>query len=71
MLPENRSGQAETGAAGASQAPSISLPKGGGAIRGIGEKFSANPATGTGSISVPMPLSRGRSGLRASHVALL
>lgn len=30
--------------------PSISLPKGGGAIRGIGEKFSANPVTGTGSL---------------------
>jgi hypothetical protein len=28
------------------------LPKGGGAIRGIGEKFSANPVTGTGSVSV-------------------
>ena len=27
--------------------PSLSLPKGGGAIRGIGEKFSINPATGT------------------------
>ena len=26
-----------------------SLPKGGGAIRGIGEKFAANPVTGTGS----------------------
>jgi RHS repeat-associated protein len=34
--------------------PSISLPKGGGAIRGIGEKFSANPVTGTGSLSVPV-----------------
>jgi hypothetical protein len=31
---------------------SISLPKGGGAIRGIGEKFAANPVTGTGSITV-------------------
>jgi hypothetical protein len=31
-------------------APSISLPKGGGAIRGIGEKFAANPVTGTGLI---------------------
>jgi hypothetical protein len=27
-------------------APSSSLPKGGGAIRGIGEKFTANPVTG-------------------------
>lgn len=43
-------------------APSISLPKGGGAIRGIGEKFGANPATGTGSLSVPLAVSPGRSG---------
>lgn len=28
--------------------PSISLPKGGGVIRGMGEKFAANPVTGTG-----------------------
>ncbi len=41
--------------------PSVSLPKGGGAIRGIGEKFSVNPATGTGSLSVPLPLSEGRN----------
>ncbi|WP_448544492.1 SpvB/TcaC N-terminal domain-containing protein [Roseiflexus sp.] len=45
-----------------SSAPSISLPKGGGAIRGIGEKFAANPVTGTGSMSVPIATSLGRSG---------
>jgi hypothetical protein len=43
-------------------APNISLPKGGGAIRGIGEKFAANPVTGTGSMSVPIATSPGRSG---------
>ncbi|MGD1044162.1 MAG: SpvB/TcaC N-terminal domain-containing protein [Bacteroidota bacterium] len=43
-------------------APSISLPNGGGAIRGIGEKFSANPVTGTGSLTVPIAVSPGRSG---------
>ncbi|HLG61748.1 MAG TPA: SpvB/TcaC N-terminal domain-containing protein [Ktedonosporobacter sp.] len=43
-------------------APSISLPKGGGAIRGIGEKFAANPVTGTGSMTVPITTSPGRSG---------
>lgn len=41
--------------------PSISLPKGGGAIRGMGEKFAANPVTGTGSMSVPISTSPGRS----------
>src|SRR5262245_10729171 len=43
-------------------APTISLPKGGGASRGIGEKFAANPVTGTGSMSVPLAVSPGRSG---------
>jgi Salmonella virulence plasmid 65kDa B protein len=47
---------------GAAVAPSISLPKGGGAIRGMGEKFTANPVTGTGSMSVPIGTSPGRSG---------
>jgi RHS repeat-associated protein len=41
--------------------PAISLPKGGGAIRGIGEKFSVNPVTGTGSLTVPIFTSPGRS----------
>ena len=44
-----------------SHAPAISLPKGGGAIRGIGEKFSVNPVMGTGSLTVPIFSSRGRS----------
>lgn len=43
-------------------APAISLPKGGGAIRGVGEKFAANPVTGTGSMTVPLAISPGRSG---------
>src|SRR5579871_5706723 len=42
--------------------PSISLPKGGGAIRGIGEKFAANPVTGTGSMNVPIVTSPSRGG---------
>jgi hypothetical protein len=45
-----------------SSAPVISLPKGGGAIRGMGEKFAANPMTGTGSMSVPLAVSPGRGG---------
>lgn len=42
--------------------PTVSLPKGGGAIKGMGEKFVANPVTGTGSMSVPIATSPGRSG---------
>lgn len=48
--------------AGFATPPAIALPKGGGAIRGIGEKFTANPVTGTGSLSVPIFTSPGRSG---------
>ncbi|MCP4602363.1 MAG: toxin [Proteobacteria bacterium] len=40
----------------------IDLPKGGGAIRGIGEKFQANAITGTGSFSLPIPTTPCRGG---------
>jgi hypothetical protein len=42
--------------------PSVSLPKSGGAIRGLGEKMSVNAANGTATMSVPLPFSPGRSG---------
>ncbi|MBN1930271.1 MAG: hypothetical protein JW786_01505 [Desulfobacterales bacterium] len=60
----NEEGKAEKREEGAkfSSAPSISLPKGGGAIRGIGEKFAANPVTGTASMTIPIATSPGRSG---------
>jgi RHS repeat-associated protein len=47
---------------GASLLPALAAPKGGGAIRGIGEKFSVNAATGTASLSVPIATSPGRGG---------
>ena len=40
--------------------PSVSLPKGGGAIRGIDEKFTVNPVNGTASFSFPLPFSSSR-----------
>src|SRR5438477_9226455 len=40
----------------------ISLPKGGGALHGIGEKFSPDPHTGTGNFTVPIALPAGRNG---------
>jgi len=43
-------------------APQITLPKGGGAIRDIGEKFTTNRVTGTGSMTIPIAISPGRSG---------
>lgn len=42
--------------------PSPTMPKGGGALRGMGEKFSANPATGTASLSIPIAAPPGRGG---------
>ncbi len=40
--------------------PSISLPKGGGAIKGIDQKFSVNAVNGTSSFSIPLPISKAR-----------
>jgi len=40
----------------------ISLPQGGGAVRGIGETFEPNPFTGTGSFAVPIATSPARRG---------
>ena len=44
--------------------PSVELPRGGGAVQGIGQTFQANPVTGTGSMSVPLPVSPGRGGVQ-------
>lgn len=71
--PEGGSGQAPVSTASADKAgsfgsafehalPGVNLPKGGGAIRGIGEKFAANPATGTGTVAIPIITSPGRGG---------
>jgi RHS repeat-associated protein len=61
--PGTSGGQAQQGQAEKpSMLPAVSVPKGGGAIRGIGEKFSVAAATGTASLSVPLPVSPGRSG---------
>ncbi|HKY21466.1 MAG TPA: SpvB/TcaC N-terminal domain-containing protein [Vicinamibacterales bacterium] len=45
-------------------APQVTLPKGGGAIRGLGEKFQTNPANGTGTLSIPVQLSESRGGFQ-------
>lgn len=42
----------------------ISLPKGGGALHGIGEKFSPDLFTGTGNFTVPIALPLGRNGFQ-------
>src|SRR5688500_19861681 len=40
--------------------PAISIPKGGGAIKGIDEKFSVNAVNGTASFSIALPVSQAR-----------
>jgi hypothetical protein len=42
----------------------ISLPTGGGALHGIGEKFSPDLFTGTGNFTVPIALPPGRNGFQ-------
>lgn len=44
--------------------PTLKMPKGGGAIQGIGEKYTVNLANGTGSLAVPIATSSGRSGIQ-------
>jgi Salmonella virulence plasmid 65kDa B protein len=44
------------------QPPTVSLPKGGGTIRGLGKKFAANPVTGSATFSILVPASPGRNG---------
>ncbi len=42
--------------------PQISLPNGGGALKGIDEKFKVNSANGTSAFSIPLPITPGRAG---------
>ncbi len=44
----------------------VSLPSGGGAISGMGEKFSPDLFTGTGNFSVPISIPEGRNGFQPS-----
>ena len=44
--------------------PVLSLPKGGGALQGIGEKFAPDLHTGTGNFTVPIALPPGRNGFQ-------
>ncbi|HEY7275501.1 MAG TPA: SpvB/TcaC N-terminal domain-containing protein [Trebonia sp.] len=61
-VPAPRSGTGAAPPAGPVPPPPIALPKGGGAIRGIGETFAANPVTGTATMTVPIATSPGRAG---------
>jgi RHS repeat-associated protein len=61
--------QAGTGGAGERQAPfklaappPLGLPKSGGALQGLGEKFRSGGPTGTAGLSIPLPVSACRGG---------
>ncbi|MBL4685968.1 MAG: toxin, partial [Nannocystaceae bacterium] len=58
-----RNGQdGDTNEARPALVPTLNLPKGGGAIRGLGEAFSVAAPTGTGGMSIPIASSPGRGG---------
>ncbi|MFJ5304863.1 SpvB/TcaC N-terminal domain-containing protein [Streptomyces sp. NPDC088350] len=57
------------GTEAAAEGAVVSLPKGGGAVSGVGEKFAADLFTGTGNFTVPIAVPAGRSGL-APRLAL-
>ena len=42
----------------------ISLPQGGGSLKGLGEKFSPDLFTGSGNFTVPVALPPGRNGFQ-------
>ena len=63
---EKIAGGATGSTAAGFEAPAITLPKGGGAIRGMDEKLSVNSATGSGTQSIPLFVSPGRSGFGPS-----
>jgi hypothetical protein len=43
------------------QIPAITMPKGGGALKSIDEKFQVNPSNGTAALTIPIPLAKPRS----------
>src|SRR4051812_22521334 len=48
----------------AAQDQIISLPRGGGALQGIGETFAPDLHTGTGNLSIPIAVPSGRNGFQ-------
>ncbi len=61
--PSNRTANSEPAAARTNTLlPTVTLPKGGGGIRPLGDTFTTHAQTGTGSLAVPLPVTSGRDG---------
>jgi RHS repeat-associated protein len=58
--PRDRFAERVSQEAFAPKLPEVTLPKSGGAIRGLGEKFSVTSPTGAANLSVPLPLAAAR-----------
>lgn len=63
-LPALQPGASAATKSNAIEIPRITLPKSGGALKGIDEKFEVNAANGTAAFSIPLPLSPGRNGFQ-------
>jgi Salmonella virulence plasmid 65kDa B protein len=59
-------GMSAGGTADTAAGSAISLPKGGGAVRGLGETFAPDLFTGTGNFTVPIVVPAGRRGVQPS-----
>lgn len=59
-----------TGAAFTSSPPSVILPKSGGAVRKIDEKFEINPASGSCTLAIPITVSKARSASASPSLSL-
>lgn len=66
QAPTPKDASAPDSAEQASPLPGANLPKGGGAIKGMGEKFETNPVTGTAALTVPILTSPSRDGFGPS-----
>jgi hypothetical protein len=60
------SGSSGTSSDSSTSLPWISLPKGGGFIAGMGEKFKVNAVDGAGSATIPISITPGRGGITPS-----
>lgn len=63
---EPRSSSDQSGFSSAPVLASVTLPKGGGAIRGLDEKLSVDAASGSANLGIPLPFNAGRSGFTPS-----